>query len=33
MTAAPYAEKGKRLIKQAEADGFLRHSEGHIEKA
>ncbi|MBI3781445.1 MAG: hypothetical protein HY278_10400 [candidate division NC10 bacterium] len=33
MTVAPYAEKGKRLIKQAEADGFLRHLEGQVEEA
>ncbi len=33
MTAAPYAEKAKRLIKQAAADGFLRSSEGQVEEA
>ena len=33
MTAAPYAEKAKRLIKQAAADGFLRPSEGRVEEA
>ncbi len=33
MTAAPYAEKAKRLIKQAAADGFLRPSEGQVEEA
>jgi len=27
MTTAPYAEKGKRLIRLAEADGFLDPSE------
>ena len=33
LTAAPYAEKAKRLIKQAAADGFLRPSEGQVEEA
>lgn len=33
MTPAPYAQKGKRLIRQAAADGFLRLSEGRIEEA
>ncbi len=33
MTTAPYAEKAKRLIKQAAADGFLRPSEGQVEEA
>jgi len=33
MTAGPYAEKAKRLIKQAAADGFLRLSEGQVEEA
>ena len=30
MTSAPYAEKAKRLIKQAEADRFLRLSGGQV---
>jgi hypothetical protein len=33
MTAAAYAEKGKRLIRQAAADGFLGHREGQAEEA
>ena len=32
ITSAPYVEKGRRLIKQAVADGFLRPSEGPLEK-
>lgn len=33
MTSAPYAEKGKLLIRQAVADGFLSRSEGDLEEA
>ena len=32
MTLSPYVEKGKRLIRQAAADGFLRLSDGQIEE-
>ena len=32
MTAVPYAEKAKRLIRQAAADGFLSLPEGQIEE-
>ncbi len=31
MTPSPYAEKGKRLIRQAVADGFLPISKGQID--
>lgn len=32
VTPSPYAEKGKRLLKQAAADGFLGLSRGQIEE-
>ena len=30
MTTAPYVEKGKRLIRQAAVDGFLRAPDGQL---
>ncbi len=33
LTPAPYAEKGKRLIRQAAADGYLLPPERPIEEA